>query len=126
MLILYSIHLMLYKIRYNPMNPLNDALPGPYVPVQVTRGALVAHRDTYAPPRCRSSQYRRTFVPLPVSLWNDLADPVFSGVGLAGFKSRANVFLLAEDALSLQKSSTIFPYSSSYLSVGIVWLGSSD
>ena len=32
---------------------------------------------------------------LSVSLWNDLSDPVFDGVGLAGFKSRANAFLLA-------------------------------
>ena len=53
---------MLYKIRCNPMHPLNDALPGPYAPVRVTRGALVAYRYTYAPPRCRTSQYRRTFV----------------------------------------------------------------
>ena len=30
-----------------------------------------------------------------VSLWNGLDDPVFDGVGLAGFKSRANAFLLA-------------------------------
>ena len=37
---------MLYKIRCNPMHPLNDALHGPYVPVRVTRGALVAHRCT--------------------------------------------------------------------------------
>ena len=35
------------------------------------------------------------FFPLSVSLWNDLADPAFDGVGLAGFKSRANAFLLA-------------------------------
>ena len=35
---------MLYKIRCNLMYPLNGALPGPYVPVRVTRGALVAHR----------------------------------------------------------------------------------
>ena len=35
---------MLYKIRCNPMHPRNDALSGPYVPVQVTRGALVTHR----------------------------------------------------------------------------------
>ena len=34
---------MLYKIRCNQMHPLNDALPGPYVPVLVTSGALVAH-----------------------------------------------------------------------------------
>ena len=86
---------MLYKIRCNPKHPLCGALPVPYLPVRVTRGALIAHRCTFAPPRCRTSQYRRTFIPLSVSLWNDLVDPVFNGVGLAGFKSRSNAFLLA-------------------------------
>ena len=80
---------MLYKIRCNPMHPLNDALPGPCVPVRVTRDALVAHQFTYA------KQHRKNFVPLSVSLWNDLADPVFDGLGLAGFKSKANTFFLA-------------------------------
>ena len=47
---------MLYKIKCNLMHPRTDALPGPYVPVRVTRGALVAHRYSYAPPRCRPSQ----------------------------------------------------------------------
>ena len=42
---------MLYKIRCIPVHPLNGALPGQYVPVRVTRGTLVAHRYTYAPPR---------------------------------------------------------------------------
>ena len=83
------------------MHPLNGALPGPYVPARVTRGALVADRYTYAPPRCRTLQYSRTFIPFSVSLWNDLANPVFAGVGLAGFKSRANARLLAKAALSL-------------------------
>ena len=32
---------------------------------------------------------------LSVSLWNILANHVFDGVGLEGFKSRANAFLLA-------------------------------
>ena len=36
--------------------------------VWVTRGALVTHRYTYAPPRCRTSQYSRTFIPFSVSL----------------------------------------------------------
>ena len=45
---------MLCKIRCSPMYPLNDALPGPNVPVRVTRGALVAHLYTYAP--CTSLQ----------------------------------------------------------------------
>ena len=85
---------MLWKIRCKPVHLLNGAQPGPYVPVRVTRGALVEHRYTYAPPRCRTSQYNKTFIPLSVSLWNDLADPVFDGVGLAGFKSRADAFLL--------------------------------
>ena len=92
---------MLFKNRCNPMHPLNGALHGPYVPVRVTRGAPVAHRYTYAPPRCRTSQYSRTFIPLSVSLWNDLANYIFDGVGLDGFKSRDNAFLLAKAALSL-------------------------
>ena len=54
---------MLYKIRCNPTHPLNDALTSPYVPVRVTRGALVAHRYTYEPPSCRTSQYRMRLFP---------------------------------------------------------------
>ena len=77
------------------MYPLYGALPVPYVLVRVIRGAVIAHRFTYAPPRCRTSQHRQTFILLSVSLWNVLSDPVFDGVGPAGFKSRANAFLLA-------------------------------
>ena len=80
---------VLYKIRCNPMHLLNDALPGPYVPVPV------AHRYTYASPGCRTLQYHRTYIPFSVPLWNGLADPIFDGVGLLGFKSWANTFLLA-------------------------------
>ena len=86
---------MLHKIRCNSMHPRYGSLPVPYVPVRVTRGAVIAHRYTYAPPHCGTSQYRRTFIPWSVSLWNDLSDPVFDGVGLAGFKSKVNTFLLA-------------------------------
>ena len=59
---------MLYKIRCNPMHPLCGALPVPCVPVRVTRGTLIAHRYTYVPPRCRTLQYRRTFILFSVSL----------------------------------------------------------
>ena len=45
------------------MHPLSDALPLPYVPPRVTRGTSVAHRHSFAPPHCRTSQYRRSFVP---------------------------------------------------------------
>ena len=83
---------MLYKIRCNPMHPLYGAFP---VLVWVTHGTMIEQRYTYAPPRCKTSQYSWTFIPLSVSLWNDLSDPMFDGVGLAGFKSRAKAFLSA-------------------------------
>ena len=85
---------VLYKIKCNPMHRLNDTLPGPYVPVRVTLGELVPHRYTYSLPRGRTSQYCMIFVLLSVSLWNDLADPVFDGVVLAGFKTRAHAFFI--------------------------------
>ena len=54
---------MLYKIRCNPVHSLNGVLPVIYLPVRVTLGALVAHQYTYVPPRCRTSQHSRTFIP---------------------------------------------------------------
>ena len=59
------------------MHPIYGALPVP-----VTRSAQVANRYADAPTRCRISQYQRTFIPLTVSLWNNLADPLFDVVGL--------------------------------------------
>ena len=56
----------LFKIKSDPMHPLGCALPLPYAPAHVTLGALVAHRHSFA--RCMISQYRRSFVPLSVSL----------------------------------------------------------
>ena len=86
---------MLFKIKSNPMHPLSGALPLLYVTARVTHGALIAHRQSFAPLCYRTSQYRRSFVPLSVSLWNNLSDSVFDGAGLVGFKSRANALLLA-------------------------------
>ena len=109
------------------MHPLNDALPGPYVPVQVTHSSLATHQLTYVPPRCRASQYRRTFVTLSVSLWNDLADPIFVGVGLVDFKSRGQMlFYLPWLLYHYYCLLLFFPFSSFCLLVGIVGLGSSD
>ena len=53
-----------------------------------------------------------------MSFWDDLADPVFDGVALAGFKSRANAFFIG---LSCSISTIVFYYFSlSLLSVN--WL----
>ena len=105
----------LYKIICNPMHPLNGALPGPYVPVRVTPSALAAHKCIYTPPHCKASQYRRTFNPLSVFLLDDLADPVFNGVGLTGFNSQAFSFFIS---LSCSIPTIVFCYFSfSLLSV---------
>ena len=77
------------------MHPINNALHVSYVPLPVTRGALAANRNTYGLPRSR------TFIPLSVSRWNDLADPVFDGVGLACFKIGAIASLFTKAARSL-------------------------
>ena len=87
---------MLYKIRCNPAHALTGDLDEPFVPVRVALGALVAHRYTFALSCCKTTKcWRRTFIPLSVSLWSDLTNPVFDGVGLAGFKRRANACLFA-------------------------------
>ena len=46
--------------------------------------------------RCLAAEPRNTELLLfpSVSLWNGLADPIFDDVGLMGFKSRANAFLM--------------------------------
>ena len=60
---------MRFKITSNPMHPLSGAWPLPYMPAHVTSGALVAHRHSFAPPRCRTSDVSQNLcAPLGVSL----------------------------------------------------------
>ena len=61
---------MLCKIRCIPMHSLNDALPGPYVPVRITRGALVAHRYTYL---CATSLQN---LAVQQNFWSSLSVPL--------------------------------------------------
>ena len=70
----------------------------------------VAVRSCLVTIRCLkiNAQFKETpFIPFSVSLWNDLANPVFDGVELAGFKSRANASLWPE---------LLYPYYSLLLS----------
>ena len=108
---------MLYKMKGNLMNLLCGALPVPYVPVRVTRGASVAHRNTYAPPRCRTSQYYRTFISFSVSLWNDLADPCVRWCGTGGFQEQGQCLFIGLAARSI---SCLLLFSLSLLSNRLV------
>ena len=71
-----------------------------------------------------TSQDYRTFISLSVSLWNDISDPVFVGLLLAGFKSRADAILLVQLLVHFL-SPTVSPFSSFVEWVGIVlhWVG---
>ena len=82
----------------NPIHILYGALPVPYVLVRVTRGALIARTERAV---------ERT--PLSMSLWNDLSDPVFDGVGLAGSRAGTTFFYWPK-LLYHFLSSTVFPF----------------
>ena len=97
---------MLYKIRCNSMHSLHGALPVRYVPVRGTRGAVISHRYTYAPSCCRTSQYRRIFIPWSVSLWNDLN---VRWCGTGGFQDQGQC-LLIDQAVRLLFVSYCFPF----------------
>ena len=114
---------MLYKIRCNPVHPLNGALPGQYVPARVTRGALLhigtlMHRlaaepcstaGLLLPSRCPSG----TILLTPYSIVWDWR------------VSRAGPMLLYWPNLlyPYYNLQLFFPFSSFCLWVGIVGLG---
>ena len=77
---------MPYKIRCYSMPPLHGALP-----VRVVRGAVITHRRSYAPPSCRTSQYRRIFIPLSVSLELSYR-PCIRWCGTGGFQEQGQCF----------------------------------
>ena len=110
---------MLHKISCNPMHPLYGA------PRAVCAGAcntLSCNRTSVH--FCASSLYNIAvsqdfYSPVSISVY-DLGDSVFDGVGLAGFKSRANAFLLAARSIF---ASYCFPFLS-FHSVGwYCWAG---
>ena len=84
------------------MHPLYGPLPVPYVPVLITRRAVIAHRYTYSPPPFRTSQYRPTFMPLSVSLWKVYKWRRVRWCGTGGFqeKSSANFYYWSRCSLT--------------------------
>ena len=70
-----------------------------YGAVHVTHSFWSHNGIIYEPTCCSTLQHHITFIPISVSLWNDLADHVFDGVGLVDYKRRANVFLIGLSSL---------------------------
>ena len=86
---------MLYKIRCNPMHPLMvlylDRMCQCGLHAVLWLHICILIRRLAAEPRSTAG----LFIPLSVSLWNDLADPVLDSARLPDFKSRATAFLLS-------------------------------
>ena len=111
---------MLFKIRCNPKHPFCDALPVPYVQVRVTDGAFIADRYSYAPTRSRTSQYRRTFIHLSVSLSGTIWFTPYSMVW-AWRVSRAGITPFCWPSCSLLFCLQLFPISLLFLYGLVVW-----
>ena len=111
----------------NPLHPLYGAHHAPYLPVRVTHGGLIAHRYTYlcASYSCRTSHYRRTFIPLSVSLWNDLNDSLIRWCGTGRFQEQGQCLFIGLAARSLFVSGS-FPFLFFHSMGCIVGLGSPD
>ena len=92
---------MLYKIRCNcnPKHPLCGALPLPMCQsglhaVVWSHIGILMHLAAAEPRSTAGLLFPSHY------LWNNLVDPVFDGVWLAGFKSRSNAFFVGIVALS--------------------------
>ena len=82
---------------------------------------------SHAPPRCRTSQYRKTFIPLSVSLWNDLADPATSWWWeTGGFKDQGRcIFICLSSSIHfrfLLFSLSLLPFYGWYREPGVFGL----
>ena len=91
----------------------------------VTRSALVAYRCTYALPRCRTSQYRRTLFPY-LCLCETILVTTYSMVWDWRVSKQGQCLLLLAKLQAPILSPTVFSFSSFVLWVGILGLGFSD
>ena len=96
---------MLYAVC-NPMHPLYGALPQPYLPARCgLHVVLCSHIDTHACvlPRCRTLLYSRNFIPMSVSLWNDLSEyrACIQCCGTGGFEELGQCLIIGLAAGSI-------------------------
>ena len=112
---------MLCKIRCNPMHPLCGALPVTYVPARVTCGTLIAHRYTYAPPRCSTAGLLFHSQYLSGTIWLTSYSMVWDWR-----VSRAGPMSFCWPSCFLLFCLQLFSISLLFLYVGSVGLGSSD
>ena len=86
---------MLYKIFNNPNHALREVLV-PWQQARITRAASFVHGHQLKPVRCRTEQFRRSFVPRVIDEWNGLPGWVFEGGNLQKFKKATNRHLIGQ------------------------------
>ena len=99
------------------MHQLCGALPVPFVPVRVTRDALIDHRYSYSPPHCRTKGFLQDFY----------ASLIISMLWDCGILRLRSMLLCWPELLSpfLILLFSLFISSLNLLWVGFVGLGSS-
>ena len=81
-----------HKLYFNWDLPLSSIIPDPLQLPRTTRFAEHQHEYAGAIPRCRTSQFQRSFIPYTCKLWNYLPDEVMQAEPQK-FKKWCNAFL---------------------------------
>ena len=86
-----------HKLYFNRELPLSFLVPEPLSLPRATRFADRQHQYALSNPRCRTSQFLRSFLPSTVKRWNDLPAEVMQE-DIQFFKRGCNIFLREDDA----------------------------
>ena len=84
---------MFYKIFNNLRHPVRSLLPHPFVPNRNTRRNDALNRFALRPLRCKTEQFKRSFVPSCLKIWNSLPNSVFNIPKVQNFKVKVNSLL---------------------------------
>ena len=83
---------LFHKLYFNRELPHSYIIPEPLPLVRATRFADRQHSHALCIPRCRTSQFQRSFLPWTVKQWNELPADKFHA-NLQIFKKRSNEYL---------------------------------
>ena len=92
---------MLYKVSQNSNHGLFSELPSPSTRVRHALAAAAAHPLNFEVSRCRTSIFKRCFLPAQARMWNILTFTLFDTGRLDGFKGTVNIGCLPELCFSV-------------------------
>ena len=84
---------MFYKIYNNLRHPVRSLLPDPYVGNRNTRHNETFNRLALRPSRYKTEQFKRSFIPSCLRIWNSLPDSVVDIPKIQNFKVKVHSLL---------------------------------